>query len=530
MWEPRPGRHVEYGAAPGFEEGAKPIWGLSQWSSKFPIVPAAKPTGASGFVVMSNAAKRIMLGPPGADLSLTLNSGEEYGAQARAAGDPWVHLLVEQEFETPPFLQKLSAARFHLGARLLHARNLHRDDYDPAVHAAQFQVFLTVQNRNRQSPGYGDLLWFGIPVYDNRHRTVPEFKSKDFGGTEKFIFTPAGTTFTSESLHDGAWVVIDQDLLPLMREALDMAWGKGFLSASKSIADYAIGGMNMGWELPGTFDVELAVRDLSLMVSEGTGVFAAAGNAETQNAPVKELPLPGEAFLVEGHTAFIIPATKTSAASAKPWVWYAPTLPGLPGQEEQWMFHQLLQAGISVAGIDIGESFGSPSGRALFSLFHRTMTARGYSSKAVLLGRSRGGLMTLSWAVENPEKVGGFAGIYPVCNVASYPGIAKAAAAYGMSANDLEAHQQEHNPIDRLAPLAQAGVPLFAIHGDADTVVPLNDNSGLMRDRYRTLGGSMQLIVPSGQGHNMWPGFFQNQELVDFVKAHAGPAGEPNAK
>jgi pimeloyl-ACP methyl ester carboxylesterase len=71
--------------------------------------------------------------------------------------------------------------------------------------------------------------------------------------------------------------------------------------------------------------------------------------------------------------------------------------------------------------------------------------------------------------------------------------------------------------VDRLAVLARAGVPLFAIHGDSDSVVPLEANSGEMRKRYQALGGQMQLIVPPGQGHNMWPGFFQCQELVDFV-------------
>jgi hypothetical protein len=35
------------------------------------------------------------------------------------------------------------------------------------------------------------------------------------------------------------------------------------------------------------------------------------------------------------------------------------------------------------------------------------------------------------------------------------------------------------------------------------------------------LGGTMQLIVPKGQGHNMWTGFFQCAELVAFVKARA---------
>ena len=72
-----------------------------------------------------------------------------------------------------------------------------------------------------------------------------------------------------------------------------------------------------------------------------------------------------------------------------------------------------------------------------------------------------------------------------------------------------------------LPALAKAKVPLFAIHGDIDKVVPLEANSGEVRKRYESLGGEMQLIVPAGQGHNMWSGFFQCQELVDFVIANA---------
>ncbi len=239
--------------------------------------------------------------------------------------------------------------------------------------------------------------------------------------------------------------------------------------------------------------------------------------------PRKDLPLPGNVFLVSGRAAFIIPATGNPAKNSKPWVWYAPTLPGLPGKEEQWMFEQILDAGIAIAGIDVGESYGSPDGRKLYTRFYSEMTeSRGYSRKPVMLGRSRGGLMTLSWAAENPDKVAGFAGIYPVCNVASYPGTAKAAGAYGVTPKELEAQLTQHNPIDRLGPLARAGVPLFAIHGDMDTVVPLEANSGLMKERYAALGGSMQLVAARGQGHNMWAGFFQSEELVSFVKVQAG--------
>ena len=129
--------------------------------------------------------------------------------------------------------------------------------------------------------------------------------------------------------------------------------------------------------------------------------------------------------------------------------------------------------------------------------------------------------MTLAWAAENPDKVAAFVGIYPVCNLTSYPGLAKAAGAYNLTPTELQTHLAEHNPIDRLAALAKAGVPLFAIHGDIDKVVPLELNSGLMRERYTALGGTMQLVTPLGQGHNMWPGFFQCPELVTFVLSNS---------
>jgi pimeloyl-ACP methyl ester carboxylesterase len=94
-----------------------------------------------------------------------------------------------------------------------------------------------------------------------------------------------------------------------------------------------------------------------------------------------------------------------------------------------------------------------------------------------------------------------------------------------MEPDELQRRLAEFNPVDRLGPLAQAGVPLFAIHGDSDQVVPLETNSELVKERYTALGGSMQLIVPPGQGHNMWTGFFQCEELVNFVITHTrGPS------
>jgi hypothetical protein len=239
-------------------------------------------------------------------------------------------------------------------------------------------------------------------------------------------------------------------------------------------------------------------------------------------SPEKQLPLHGEVFRVKGHTAFLLQPEQKHPTRPTPWVWYAPTLPGLPGEEEKWMFEKFLDAGIAIAGIDVGESYGSPQGRDIYSAFYEALVQeRGLSKQPCLLARSRGGLMLYNWAADHPSSVACIAGIYPVCNLSSLPGLKKASDAYNMSEEQLAAKLTEHNPIERLEPLSKANVPVFLIHGDSDKVVPLEQNSGELAKRYRALGGEMTLKIVEGQGHNMWPGWFQCQELVDFVVSHA---------
>lgn len=237
------------------------------------------------------------------------------------------------------------------------------------------------------------------------------------------------------------------------------------------------------------------------------------------------LTIPAETFDLSGLPAFLV--SPASPAKGRPWVWYAPTLPDVPGPEEEWMFRQWLDAGIAIAGVDVGESYGSPAGREGFCRLHEELTVRrGLSARPAMLARSRGGLQAYNWAAEHPEEVAGIAGVYPVCDPSSWPGLASACGAYGLTAEQLGEQLSRHNPLERLAPLAKAGVPIFHIHGDQDTLVPLEANSGELARRYRALGGPITLDIPGGQGHSMWPGFFQCQGLVNFVlECLLGPPG-----
>ena len=218
------------------------------------------------------------------------------------------------------------------------------------------------------------------------------------------------------------------------------------------------------------------------------------------------LPVNAKILQVAGHVGFLALPEDVKVGQKTPWLWYLPSDYNLPGKLEQWMIDKCLANGIAVAGIDLSGDFGTPAGRVILTAFHKEVTQnRGLTKKACMLARSYGGLQMYNWAAEHPESVACLAGIYPVCNMDSYPGLKAASRKYGMSQEQLVKKLKEHNPIDRLAPLAKAKVPIYHIHGDVDTLVPLDQNSGLVAERYKAMGGAITVNVKKGQGRMALP-------------------------
>ena len=194
----------------------------------------------------------------------------------------------------------------------------------------------------------------------------------------------------------------------------------------------------------------------------------------------------------------------------------------MPGAGHAWYFERFLKAGISIAGIDLGEVRGSPGSTEQFDLFHAEMVKRGYSARPILLGQSRGGLMMLSFAMRHPDKLTAFVGIYPVCNLASWPmknSKAAVLADYALPEAEITEQLVRFNPVDNLQGLLASKVPMFIVHGDNDVVVPLNDNSGMLKQRYEAGAGVITMKIIPGEGHKVSPSFFECQELADFVIA-----------
>lgn len=232
-----------------------------------------------------------------------------------------------------------------------------------------------------------------------------------------------------------------------------------------------------------------------------------------------------DTFEVEGNKAYVFPAPRP--AKGKPWIWYAPIVKGdFIIAKHKAYFDAFMKAGIAVAGFDLGEVRGAPGSTAKFTAFYDAMVKNGYSTKPILLGQSRGGIMTLAWAFRNPDKVQAWAGIYPVCNLASYPlksSKKDTLADFSMTGEQLNAKLAEFNPIDNIAALAAKKVPMFSVHGDKDGSVPYDVNTKLLKERYEAAGGSFTEKVIVGRGHEISPAFFECQELIDFVLKHARP-------
>jgi dipeptidyl aminopeptidase/acylaminoacyl peptidase len=256
--------------------------------------------------------------------------------------------------------------------------------------------------------------------------------------------------------------------------------------------------------------------------------WASLAPAQTREPPpVKDLILPGESFLVEGRPAFIFWPPEDKRQKPQPWIMYAPTLPAYPDSHEKYMHEQFLAAGVAVAGIDAGEAYGSPQGQKFMTALYEKLTQeKNFARKPCLLGRSRGGLWVTSWAIAYPQQTAGIAGIYPVFDLRTYPGLEKAAPAFGLTAEELESQLAQLNPIARIDVLAKAKVPVCIIHGDMDQVVPLTENSAALVQVYQQsdAAGAVQLVVAEGQGHNFWEGFFRCQELIGFAIARAKAA------
>ncbi len=233
---------------------------------------------------------------------------------------------------------------------------------------------------------------------------------------------------------------------------------------------------------------------------------------------------PKHTLQVEGKRVTVIAPHQT--APGRPWIWHGEFFGHKPEPDIA-----LLGQGFHIVSMRIPDMLGSPRAVAYWNACYDELTSKyGFASKVGLVGLSRGGLYCYNWAIANPGRVACIYGDAPVCDFKSWPGGRGQGKGhppnwklvlqqYGFE-NDEQALAYDGNPVDRLEPLAKAGIPLLHVYGEADQVVPWEENTGLLASRYRALGGSIELIAKPGVGHHPH-GLKDSRPIVEFFLKHA---------
>ncbi|MBL9171254.1 MAG: hypothetical protein JNN07_26210 [Verrucomicrobiales bacterium] len=231
-------------------------------------------------------------------------------------------------------------------------------------------------------------------------------------------------------------------------------------------------------------------------------------------------------FEVGGRPALVV--APRQEAPGRPWVWHGEFFGHKPAPDIA-----LLGKGFHVVYLSVPDQLGGPEAVRQWNLLYQELRDRfGFAAKAALVGLSRGGLYCYNWAAVNPDKVACIYGDAPVCDFKSWPGgKGKGKGSerdwklvlerYGFQ-SEAEALAYRRNPIDTLAPLAAAGVPLLHVYGDADEVVPWDENTGILAERYKKLGGTIQLIAKPGVGHHPH-GLDDSTPIVEFILKNSLP-------
>jgi len=230
--------------------------------------------------------------------------------------------------------------------------------------------------------------------------------------------------------------------------------------------------------------------------------------------------LPGKTTEWHGFTMYkdkgrmvVVPK---KVADGKPWVWRA----RFWGHEPQFD-KAMLEKGYHVVYCDVANLYGAPAAVERWNEFYKYLREEhGFAEKVVLEGMSRGGLIIYNWAIANPGKVAAIYGDAPVMDFKSWPGHGKPGIlkAYGFKSAE-EAKAYKGNPVDNLAPLAKAGVPIIHVVGDADKVVPISENTSVAEKRYKEMGGVFLVIHKEKVGHH--PHSLKDPTpIVDFVVKH----------
>ena len=250
---------------------SRKVWIMSQWWTPFDFKDAIFHE-ENGVYEYSNESRRCLIDIKEGSFHFELDSGKEYmkkyGHGRTSPSDPWSHFLLEQDFHHPLKFRKTLALMARLNFSIEKVVNEDESHYDPKIHAAQFLWYVVVkecaEGEAEENSLSGRYIWIGIPIYDNRYAMSKTFDQGFQGATNALIYTlSSGEYLPKDGLRIGEKqsYEICYDLFPHIKKSVRYAVRNGIFKSEKNVY---ITYMNIGWELPGSFQVASTIKSLRL--------------------------------------------------------------------------------------------------------------------------------------------------------------------------------------------------------------------------------------------------------------------------
>lgn len=220
------------------------------------------------------------------------------------------------------------------------------------------------------------------------------------------------------------------------------------------------------------------------------------------------------------------------AAPGRPWIWRT-SFPNYHSEIDL----ELLHNGFHLGFINCVEMLGSDPALDLMDTFYDTVREKWkLAERPALEAVSRGGLHGYRYAARHPERIAAIYADVPVMDLKSWPmqhpgakqQVKDALRHFGL-ADEAALSAYRGNPIDLLAPIAKAKIPLRHVISLDDKVVPAEANTLEAQRRLQKLGHDMEVVTvksgkPAQDGHHFdLPEVYKSVQFL-MRYAHVLPA------
>ena len=245
-----------------------PTYRLAEYFTKDDLYHERDIRVGDGTYSISNRHKNIVRDTQGR-LTLAIYCGQEYD-HPRQEGEPWPHLLIEQEFGYHP-IAKAKKLLVELDLDFLSLESHMDSSWDGELHTCQVSLYFAIGDGNPDSKGYKDFFWFGLPLIDLPRLHFPKsYCSRDLGkedATRKLIYSIDPHIYLGESLLVGERADVNLDIRGYIDEGFAKAKELGYLTEVDR-DDLCLFSMNLGFEATGAFDGKIRINKLNVFEEE----------------------------------------------------------------------------------------------------------------------------------------------------------------------------------------------------------------------------------------------------------------------